>query len=183
MSPIAYGRNLPLTDWEGDDFTPGAGGAYVSCMDTAVGRMLYWATNGRKNLDGKQIRAAVKPADPNGITFEQANQAVHSLTGLNVLYANESQHWIENWLINRGHGLVIAGNYSAIPRQYRFQAAANFRHAIFIIGQGPAGNTREYDPLDPRIHLYGEINIPMSAIWPFVASLNGLVGYIPLQHV
>jgi hypothetical protein len=182
-TPTAYGgRKLPLQDFEGDDFTPGAGGHYVTCMDTAVGRMLSWATNGRNDPDGRRIRAAVKPPDPNGITFAQADQAISTLGPFHLIQMPGATRAKVNAHLRAGRGLVIAGNYWTIPRAYRFQANASFRHAIFVNGINSVGNAREYDPLDPRTHGYGAV-VPMSVLWPFVASLNYQVAYIPLEHL
>src|SRR4029077_6393416 len=74
--PTYRGRKLPPNDWEGDDFTPGAGGKYVTCMDTATGRMIYYATNGRVDHDGRFYRRFVVPPDSNGINFQQADDMV-----------------------------------------------------------------------------------------------------------
>ena len=172
-------RKRPLNDWEGDDFVPGAHG-YVTCMDTAVGRALAWATSGRIDADGQRIRAAVKPHDPNSINFAQADQAIHSLYGRHlVTMPNPTKAKVQAWL-RAGKGLVIAGEYSTIPRAYRFQARADFRHAIFITRLSSAGNVREYDPLDPRTHQHGTV-VPIRVLWPFIASLGYLVAYVPLE--
>lgn len=178
--PKVRGRYLPPNDWEGDDFTPGAGGHYVTCMDTAVGRATYWATNGRKDIDGRTIRAHVSPRDPNGITFEQADQALHDLTGLHLIRMPDPTRAKVVAHLRAYKGLVIAGNYWTVPRAYRFQAGAQFRHAIFIPGLNSVNKVREYDPLDPRKHAYGTV-MPFSVIDDFIASLNYTVAYVPLQ--
>jgi hypothetical protein len=183
------GRRLPPQDWEGDDYTPGAGGAYVTCTDTATGRMISFATNGRREIDGRRIRAAVRPPDPNGITLPQAKQATKSLTGLDLVIPGD-WHWAEvlNHLRAR-RGLVVQGWYSMIPRQYRFQLGADFGHAMWLSHFSPtAGNMfRNWDPLDPNLAHHGSW-IPASAIRASMEELSRRNGtthlycaYIPLQ--
>lgn len=179
--PHAFGRNLPLTDWEGDDFTPGSGGAYVTCMDTSAGRMVAWATNGRVVHDGKWYRSHLSKPDPNGITLTQAAQAVHSGTGLTLVEASMTLSQRLSWL-RAGKGLVVAGMYSSVPRAYRFQASANFSHAMFFCYISHDGKMiRKYDPLNPNVHAYGEF-IPLAQMVPFLSSLPAWkVGYVALQ--
>lgn len=180
--PTGFGRKLPLTDWEGDDFIPGSGDKYVSCMDTAAGRMAAWATNLRINVDGKQIRAKISPKDPNGVDINQAAQGLHTLTGLTLVRVNFTLAQRLAWL-RKGNGLVVPGYYGAVPRAYRFQAACNFNHTMFIAFINRSNMVRKYDPLDPNTHSYGEV-CPLSAIQPFINSLpRWQVGYVPLQHL
>lgn len=180
--PTVNGRQLPLNDWEGDDLIVGSGGRYVTCMDTACGRMVAFATNGRITKDGKVYRAAVHPHDPNGITFEQAEQAVRDVAHLSLIHnTGWTQAKAQTWL-KAGKGLVIAGMYDTIPRAYRHQLRADFAHAMFVSHISSSGNCRLYDPLNPDIHAYGRV-VPASILWPFLASFNGLAGYVPLQHL
>lgn len=173
-------RTRPFTDWEGDDAISNALGRWVTCVDTATGRALAWATNGRKNLDGKTIRAAVHPHDPNGITFAQADDAIYSLTQRHlVTMQNPTAAKVTAWL-RAGKGLVVAGRYDTIPRAYRFQQRATFNHGVFLARVGANGSVREYDPLDPRTHQRGAV-IPYSVMLPFIASLGYLVAYVPLE--
>lgn len=180
--PLVNGRKCPLNDWEGDDFTPGAGGHYVSCADTAVGRMVAYATNGRINKDGRQYRAAVSPPDSGGITLAQAAQAVHSLTSRTLFIPHGwTRLTIMSWL-RSGNGLVVNGLYSTIPREYRFQASAGFGHSLFIPSIGSTGSMRLYDPLNRDTTGYGKV-VPSSILWPFLASWNNTVAYVPLEPV
>ena len=173
------GRTLPLNDWEGDDATPGAGGSYVTCMDTASGRMLAWATNGRELHDGREVRAHVSPPDHDGINFDQAAQAIHALCGRTLVHQSAWKH-PQAWL-RAGKGLVLIGNYSAIPRAYRWQASANFAHAMFVpYLSGPKALL--YDPLDPQTHNRGRV-VPTAILWPFLESLGWTAGYIPLEKL
>ena len=181
--PTQARRKRPLTDWEGDDHVPGSGGRYVSCVDTATGRALAWATNGRITYDGQRIRAAVRPPDVNGITFEQADQAIHSLCGRHLVRMTDPTKAKVNAWLRAGKGLVVAGKYADIPRAYRFQYGADFNHAIFLSRTNASGTiVREYDPLDPRVHQYGTL-VPLSVLWPFIASLGYYVAYVPLEHL
>lgn len=178
-TPNWHGRKLPLNDWEGDDFTPGAGGSYVTCMDTSAGRMVAWATNGRITMDGKQYRAAIKPPDPNGINFNQAAQAVKSLTGRILVHYSGWSH-PQAWLA-AGNGLIITGNYATLPRNWRWQSNADFMHAMFVAYvSGPQSCL--YDPLDPQTHNYGRI-VPTSILWPFLASSGWTAGYVQIEHL
>jgi hypothetical protein len=141
--------------------------------------MVAWATNGRKDFDGKVYRAAVRPYDPNGLTLDQAAQAVRTVTGLRLVQPppmNRAE--VTAWLRN-GHGLVITGMYSEIPRAYRFQAAADFGHAMFATHISGT-RVRLYDPLDPATHSYGRW-VPASLLWPFLASRGFTVAYVALQ--
>ena len=70
-----------------------------------------------------------------------------------------------------------------IRDRYRFQASANFGHAMFV--SHCSQNLRAmllYDPLDPRTDLRGR-TVPLSILWPFMASLGHTAGYVPLQHL
>lgn len=174
VRPSFRGRLYPRADWEGDDFTPGAGGAFVSCQDTACGRLLAWATNGKVDLDGKVIRARI--ADSGGVTLTQVADAVKALTGRKLNHGNKTLAQIDALLLN-GHGLVVDGAYGQIERAYRFQANADFNHAIFIPVLSAASGYRVYDPLNPDTHAYGRW-IPRKAMTGFITSLGGLVGWM-----
>ena len=183
------GRKLPHTDWEGDDYTPGAGGAYVTCTDTATSRMLAYATNGRTVLDGRQIRAAVRPPDPNGITLPQAQDAVKRLTGLDMMVPR-NWDWYECLTHMRAKkGLIVQGWYDKIPRQYRFQNRSDFAHAMWISHYSPTAGMRVWDPLDANLAHHG-LWIPATYIRSFMEELarrQGVgpgalfCGFIPLQ--
>jgi len=180
--PTLRGRKLPLNDWEGDDFTPGAGGRYVTCMDTAAGRAVAWATNGRLDKDGKVYRANVVPPDPNGVNFPQMAGALKRVNiHLDLVYRGG---WTKAEVIahlKAGKGLIATGQYDAIPRRYRYQGSGDFAHAIFISHMNQAGTAiREYDPLDPRTDLYGR-HVPASILWPFLASGGWVAGFVPLH--
>lgn len=189
VQPLAFGRKLPRNDWEGDDFTPGADGHYVTCTDTAVGRCVCWATNGRIDKDGKVYRAAVPGHDPDGINLQQARVAVRRVAGVElVIPAAWGDREARAHLLNGG-GLVMQGWYAAMERAYRYQLAAAFGHACWASHLSRTSGIRWYDPLNPDIHAYGRW-VPEKAIWPFVEALSrregyaGLfVAYVPLQHL
>lgn len=177
------GRLLPLNDWEGDDFVPGSGGRYVTCMDTATGRACAFATNGRVDLDGQTYRRAIKPPDPNGVNFYQMAEAVKRINPhLSLIH---STGWTRgaatSWLKAR-KGLIVTGTYSSIPRAYRHQGGAGtFAHAMFVSHFSQDGRMmRLYDPLDPNEKLRGR-SVPSSILWPFLDDLDGNAGYIPLH--
>ena len=108
------GRRLPPNDFEGDDFTPGARGRYVTCLDTAVGRAVCFSTNGRTCKDGRMYRASIA-YDPDGITLSQAKNEVAMVAHLPFIIpvwqrANVMTH------LRYARGLVVTGDYSTIPR-------------------------------------------------------------------
>ena len=180
--PTFRRRRLLRNDWEGDDFTPGAGGAYVTCMDTAVGRMVAYATNGRVDKDGKVYRANVIPPDPNGVNFLQMESAIKRVNPhLELEYhTGWTKAQITAWL-KAGKGLVLVGKYDTIPRAYRYQASATFAHAMFVSHMNRQGTAvRLWDPLNPDTDGYGK-HVPASIIWPFIASIGWYCGYVPLH--
>src|ERR1035437_10308395 len=98
VQPTAFGRKLPRNDWEGDEFTPGAYGKYVTCMDTALGRMIAWATNGRKDYDGRKYRTAL-PGFPVGIDLNDASIEARKIANVPLLAKyNWDSHQISFWL-------------------------------------------------------------------------------------
>lgn len=183
IQPTVRGRKLPRNDWEGDDFTPGAGGRYVTCLDTSVGRMVAYATNGRTDFDGRVYRAAISPRDPDGITLVQANTALWRVANLGLVIP---RGWVSKNVkthLRYARGLIIAGKYSTIPRAYRYQPNADFNHSMFVSHRSEkTGNFRVWDPLNPDIHGYGRW-IPETFIWRFIESLDYQIAYVPLQHL
>ena len=179
-APMAFGRKLPRNDFEGDDFTPGAGGHYVTCTDPAAGRMVAWATNGRIDKDGKVYRAATPGVPSGGLTLPQVAVAVHRVANLSFVIP-AGWHWpdVLAWL-KAGKGLVIQGHYDTIPRAYRYQAFADFNHAMFVPYISATSGARLYDPLNPDTTAYGRW-IPVSVLSAFATSLGYIsVGYVPL---
>lgn len=178
--PTLNGRFLPPQDWEGDDATPGAHGAYVSCQDTAAGRMLCYATNGDVDLDGQAIRAAIRPPDSDGVSLGQVSVAIQSITNPRRVLKWSTQNLLDirSWL-DVGLGFVVDGYYGAIPRQYREQKRADFNHAVWISNR-ESGQYRVWDPLNKDLESYGRW-IPAYAIEPFIRSLSGLTGWITLE--
>jgi len=178
--PTLAGRLLPPNDWEGDDFTPGAFGAYVTCQDTAAGRMTYYATNGDVDLDGQFIRAAIRPRDSDGVSLGQVSVAIQTLTGgrCALQWSTWTLDDIRSWL-DAGLGLTVNGYYGAIPRTYREQVRADFNHAVFMSNR-ERPHYRVWDPLNKDLSGYGKM-IPDYAIEPFIRSLSGLVGWVTLE--
>jgi hypothetical protein len=186
---LLNGRKLPHQDWEGDDFTPGAGGGYVTCTDTALGRDVAYATNGRIVLDGRVYRSHVRPPDPNGITLPQARQACRSATGLSLVIPPD---W--KWAQVLAHltakkGAIVQGWYSKIPSDYRFQTGSDFAHAMWISHYSPTAGMRVWDPLDRNRTHHGQW-VPARHIRAFMEELSRrmnttslYVGYVPLQHL
>ena len=185
------GRKLPHQDWEGDDYTPGAGGKWVTCTDSSVGRDLCYATNGRVDLDGRQIRAAVIPPDPDGITLVQAKQAVERLTDTTLIVPRDWD-WFECLAHLRAKkGLVVQGWYAEIPREYRFQLRCDFAHALFISHYSPTAGMRAWDALDANKTHHGSW-VPATYIRRSMETLarrEGVsvgalfCGFVPLQRL
>lgn len=186
---LLAGRRLPHNDFEGDDFTPGAHGHWVTCTDSSVGRMLAYASNGRINLDGRRIRAAVRPPDPDGITLPQAKEAVERLTNTTLVIPGDWQ-WDEVMAhLKAKKGLVVQGWYSKIPSEYRYQAASDFAHALWISHHSSTAGCRTWDALDRNTTHHGQW-IPASAIRRFMEELSRrnrteslYCAYVPLQHL
>ncbi len=178
--PLLDGRKLPANDWEGDDFTPGAGGAFVTCQDTAAGRMVAYATNGREDHDGRTYRAALPVPDANGISLQQVAVAVQKVAGKTLVIPHgwDRAH-VLTWL-GAHKGLVVDGHYGAIERAYRSQAGADFNHAIWFSHISPTSGARMWDPLNADIHGYGRW-VPLAVFLAFAASLNWLVAYVDLE--
>lgn len=186
--PTLLGRRLPPNDWEGDDFTPGAFGAYVTCQDTAAGRALYYATNGKVDFDGREIRARIQPFDSSGVSLRQVSLAIQSMTSpvRSLGWGLWSFATIRSWLA-QAKGLVVDGQYWTVPAAYREQAGADFLHAMFISHYSPTlfsgrGGYRVWDPLNKDLAGYGK-NYPRSAIEPFITSLDGLVGWLAPEEL
>jgi hypothetical protein len=178
--PTLNGRLLPPNDWEGDDATPGAHGAYVTCQDTSAGRMLYYATNGEVDMTGQDIRAQIRPRDPDGVSLRQVSTAIASITNPPRILRTDNKPIAEmrNWLL-AGLGLVVDGWYASIKRAWREQDNADFGHALWLAYLDPP-NYRVWDPLNKNLDGYGKL-IPMQELEPFMRSFSGLCGYIPLE--
>lgn len=175
------GRTLPLTDWEGDDAIR-KDGRFVTCMDTALGRAVAWATNGRVTKDGKFWRSKVSPRDMDGINFNQAADALHSTYPSLVLRQENMTKAEAKAHLRAGKGLLIIGTYSAIPRAYRHQDRGSFYHAMFVTHINASGMMRLYDPLDRDTKRRGRV-VPASILWPFIATLDNRVAYVPLHRL
>lgn len=181
------GRKLPPGDWEGDDFTPGANGHYVTCTDTSLGRDIAYATNGHIDKDGRIYRAAVTPHDPNGINLLQARDAALSVASVKLVIP-QGWHWAEVMAHLRAKkGLICQGWYDQIPRMYRYQLAADFGHAMFVSHYSPTSGMRIWDALDPNTLHHGQW-VPAIYLRNFLEKLqrrwgaNALqVAYAPLQ--
>jgi hypothetical protein len=185
--PTAFGRKLPKNDSERDDATPGAAGKWVTCVDTAAGRMVAWATNGRTDRDGRIYRAGLNHPDPDGITLQQVGQAIHNVTGLNLVVPI-AWTWsnVSSWLM-AGNGLIGIGKYSTLPPADRFQDAADFDHGLFFCYRSLSSGVRTYDALNPDTFKYGKwLNAGhVRAFLDSGADAQGhyQVAYVPLQHL
>jgi hypothetical protein len=186
---LLNGRRLPHQDWEGDDYTPGAGGKWVTCTDSSLGRDVAYATNGRIDKDGRIYRAAVHPHDPNGITLPQAQQACRAEADLPFVIPPD-WHWAEVLAhLKARKGLVVQGWYSKIPRQYRFQLRCDFAHAMWISHYSTTAGMRVWDALDANTTHHGSW-VPAHDVRAFMEELSRRMGvgslycgYVPLQHL
>lgn len=180
-APTAFGRLLPAQDWEGDDHTPGAGGHYVTCGDTAAGRAVAWATNGRVNKDGSVYRAVSK--DPNGIDLKGLAFEIKAVASLG-LWTPHGWIWQDaSNNLSAGTGLIMSGWYDALPANLRQQAGpVHFSHDMFACYRSGSGakNVLLYDPLQKDTHAHGRW-VPAAAVRAFMESQNYTVGYIVNQ--
>ena len=181
--PTVMGRKLPRNDWEGDDRVLSNAGKFITCMDTAIGRAVSFATNGRTDEDGAVYRSALRPRDYDGIDLDQAKREVFTVAGLELVIIRAGVWRLANVKthLRYARGLVVIGRYDALPREWRWQAGADFWHAMFVSHRSEAtGNCRTWDALNPRLSGYGEW-LPGEAIFDFMASANFECGYVPLQ--
>jgi hypothetical protein len=181
--PKVQGRLLPRNDWEGDDQTVGAGGGYVTCQDTSVGRMVAYASNGRFVKDGRLYRAAVQPHDSGGISLQQAAAAAKRLSGRTLVLPGDWDWQDALDHLKRLGGLVVDGYYGAIPRSKRFQANADFFHAMFISHYSSTAGFRVWDPLNPDAHGYGIWfkTYQIKAFFTSIYNSRVLCGYVKLE--
>jgi hypothetical protein len=177
--PRVHGRLLPRNDWEGDDATAGAGGRYVTCVDTAAGRMVAYATNGRIDRDGTVYRAAILPHDPNGITLAQVEGAVSRVAHLTLVRPSAWTLAHVEAHLARALGLVVIVPYAAIPRARRFQDRADFLHGLFVSHRGGPGY-RVWDPLNPNTALFGRWEDP-TMILEAIRKGGVQVAYVALE--
>jgi len=190
MGPTVRGRKLPRLRSERDDHTPLAGGRWVTCRDNSTVMNLAYATNGHVDIDAPVFRAEIVPADPDGITVEQAAGAVLKLAHLPLVYPGQPG-WpgtfnlarTRAWLL-AAKGLIVDGWYDELPPRDREQPGSDtFTHSIFAShASASTGNVYVYDPLvilgpaEP----YGRW-IRGADFYTFAASLNYEVSFIPLQ--
>jgi hypothetical protein len=183
------GRKLPHQDWEGDDYTPGSHGSYVTCTDTSTGRHVAYVTNGRKDIDGKVYRAAIHPADPDGVSLPQAKQAAKAVAGIDLIlpFGWDTSDALEH--LRAKKGLIMQGWYAEIPRMYRYQAGADFGHAMWASHYSSTSGVRVWDPLDPNLTHHGQW-IPWSFVRDFMERFRQeahahtvLVAYSALQPI
>jgi hypothetical protein len=185
--PTAFGRKIPRNDFEGDDETPGAGGHFVTCTDSALSRMVAWATNGRIDKDGKVYRAAV--GGSSGINLQTAAVAAQKVAGV-TLFVPTPGEWdwgrVSSYLM-AGNGLIAQGWYDRLPRALRFQDNADFGHAMFFCYRSKASGVRNFDPLNPDTTRHG-VWIPAANARAFLEDRDGShpefhyrLGFVPMQ--
>lgn len=180
IQPRAFGRLIPRNDWEGDDHTPGAPSAapYVTCGDTSASRAVAWATNGRVVKDGSVYRAVTKA--PAGVTLATLALEIKAVAGLTLIQPT-GWAWGEcSFHLMTGIGLIIQGQYSSIPAQYRYQDAADFTHDMFACYRSLKSGVRLYDPLNPDTSGYGRW-VPASVVRAFIESGGFTLGYLVNQ--
>jgi hypothetical protein len=177
--PTVFGRKLPRNDYEGDDGVV----SFRTCRDSSIGRIVAFATNGRVDRDGRVYRAAVTPHDPDGITIEQAAQAVLRVAHLKLVVPRWGMVELDQHLA-AARGVVVDGWYDALPLEDRCQAGDDhFTHSIFAShSSAKTGNVRVWDALDKDLTGYGRW-IGAKAFWLFAASLHYQCSYVPLQHL
>ena len=185
--PLAFGRKLPLNDWEGDD----ADNSWITCTATSAGRAVAWSTNGRIVKDGSVYRAASPGAAPDGgQTLQQVAVGVANVAHLKLIIPIGWQ-WADAFAhLKVGGGVIFAGMYGSFPRAYRYQPIApehngtkDFGHRIWCSHYSPTSGIRTWDPTNPDTHAWGRW-IPLSAIKTFALSMGHVdAGYVPLQSL
>lgn len=180
IAPTVNGRKLPPNDTEDDDHTPGANGHYVTCVDTSVGRMVSFATNGTINKDGKTYRSSLPQPDSGGISLKQAAIETLRVAGLRLIIPTWGVREVTAQLV-QCKGLVAIINYASLPRSDRYQDADNFLHCLFISHMDTAGTAmRVWDPLNPELVGWGRW-IPNSIMMPALFREKYMVAYVPLE--
>jgi hypothetical protein len=179
IQPKAFGRLVPRNDWEGDDHTPGAGGAYVSCGDTSAGRAVAWATNGRVDKDGSVYRAVTKA--PGAITLGGLALEIKAVAGLTLIQPT-GWAWGEcSFHLSTGIGLIIQGWCDSLPDALQYQAGPNhFLHDVFACYRSLKSGVRLYNPLNPDTSGYGQW-VPAAVVRKFIESGGVTVGYLVNQ--
>ena len=178
--PLAFGRKLPLNDWEGDD----GHDSWITCSATSAGRAVAWSTNGRLVKDGTVYRNASPGAAPDGgQTLQQVAVGVANIAHLKLIIPVGWQ-WADVMAhLKVGGGVILAGRYDSMDRAYRYQLAGNFGHRIFCTHYSPTSGIRTYDPLNPDIHSWGRW-LPLAVVKGFALSLGHVdAGYVPLQSL
>ena len=178
--PKAFGRWLPLNDWEGDDH----GASWLTCTATSAGRAVAWATNGRIDKDGTVYRAASPTISPGGgQTLQQVAVGVANVAHLQLM-AGIGWDWSDVMAhLKVGGGVILAGQYDSLPRAYRYQALGDFAHRIWCSHYSPTSGIRTWDPLNPDIHAWGRW-LPVAVVKAFALSLGHVyAGYVPLQRL
>jgi hypothetical protein len=177
MQPLAFGRKLPRNDWEGDD----AHLSWITCTATSAGRAVAWATNGRIDKDGAVYRAAGPISSPDGgQTLQQAAVGVANIAHLQLIIAT-GWEWADAMAHLRvGGGVILAGVYSSLPRQWRYQDYAAFDHRIWCSHWSKTSGIRTWDPLNPDTKAWGRW-LPTGVVQGFALSLGHVdAGYVPL---
>jgi hypothetical protein len=176
IQPKAFGRLVPRNDSEADDH----GASYVTCADTSGGRAVAWATNGRVDKDGSVYRAVTK--DPDGLTLDQLALEIKAVAGLTLIQPT-GWAWGEcSFHLSTGIGLIIQGQYSSIPAQYRYQDGADFTHDMFACYRSLRSGVRNFDPLNPDTTGYGRW-LPAAVIRKFIESGGVTVAYLVNQPI
>ena len=121
---------------------------------------------------------------------EKALPNLNSLAEVKLLSALIDQ-LLRNLLahLTAKRGLIVQGWYSRIPRAYRFQAAAEFGHAVWISHYSSTSGMRVWDALDANTKHHGQW-VPVVAIRAFAEDLarrNGTTSlycaFVALQHL
>ena len=175
--PLAFGRKLPLNDFEGDD----GHDSWVTCTATSAGRAVAWATNGRIVKDGSAYYDASSGHVPDGgQTLQQVAVGVANIAHLKLIVGT-GWDWTDVMAhLKVGGGVILAGRYDALPRAYRYQAKGDFGHRIWCSHYSPTSGIRTWDPLNPDIHAWGRW-LPLSVVKAFALSFGHVdAGYVPL---
>ena len=102
-----------------------------------------------------------------GMTFEQLRVGLHKRYGLDAHRITGRKAILD--ALDDGFALVVFGMYNTLPRKRRFQAKADFLHAMFF-NRRDAATVFRADPLAGRLHKGGQM--PRDVFLTFAGS-NG----------
>ena len=162
----------PAHIWEGK--YPSPDGSYKLCFESSLSMMCDKATDGRVKPSPHALRDAGGAGWYQGIWYPLGAQELASVTGRVLHWQEASQPFVRERL-DRGLGVMIAGKYSAVPKNLKNQVGFNGGHEMYADMLG-GQNVSVYDPLAHAAQLW-----PVGVVWNFLATYNYSVGWIDAE--